>query len=434
MPGENKASFNGKSKDTFSYRSVDRIADFVPATAELTEGKVLFNRRFTPQDFIGMPRLKALSKLWSRYEIRGASGLKMIVVTKGPSSTTGGWLAYWDPESSDDPEEFAAEQRTFIATNHKGATEGAWWGKKYVVKAPLKTDKLYTDVTATEIELDPKWVYSHRFVLLATASAGLPTNSSVMTLLISANIHFSDPTIEMLIAPSPVGTGADLYAQHGGAPTALMPMGPSPTRQAGTLGLMVVYANPVVQQHDKVVVSGFSPGYYLPPEGRWFIQLEYVNTAGGMTAGVWSIPATFGSVIVQASTVQGDSKKCNDWAVIQQGRNTGSWDIATIATAFSTTTAAPTSCSLRVIGTSSDFKKKTKFEERVLDCLKKYAPEADEKGEMKGRRVMPPEDYQHLMQMVQEEEPVVVSRPSIRGVSPNRFGPIGSVFSAAKAA
>lgn len=438
LPGENKAKFNNRSKDSFHYVGTDRILDFVPTASTLAAGDVIFNMRFTPQDFIGMPRLKILSKLWARWRMKR---LHMTIVTKAPSSASGGWVAYWDPESGDNPIDIAAGDRVYVATAHKGATEGYWWGKRYDVPAPHKPDFFYTDVSSHTFELDPKWIYSHRFVMVANASAGLVTNSTMATLYLHADIEFSEPTIEAVVSPGPANQTMDLNEAAGGSVSSVIQLGTAPTRTSGSMpDLHFVGGVYIEQVTGKAAYNSTGGSYFLPPPGRWFVYLE-MTAGASMTTSTWTIgSATVGSIINQSHLVNSGGTKLITVCVADFADTRGLVWGKSDALSYGSISVTPATSLLRLINISTQLTAK-KQDSHMVTVMKRLLEEMgvavpvqfprkphievlkdDEKSNgLTSFMVEEPssDDEKHLGKSVKIEKPKPFGRPI---VAPSRAG------------
>lgn len=378
LPGENKAAFNGRNKDNFRYVGTDRIWDFVPLSATTAGGDVIFNMRFTPQDFLGMPRLKVLSKLWARWKLKR---LHMTLVTKAPSSASGGWVAYWDPESGDNPQDLAVADRVFVATAHKGATEGYWWGKRYDITAPHKPDYFYTDVTSHSLELDPKWIYSHRFVFIANASAGLVVGSTMATMYLHADIEFSNPTIEGVVSPSPADQTMDLFETGGGTFSSITQLGTVPQKTTGSMVDMAFIGGSYIEQRStQICYNSTGASYFMCPPGRWFLYFEMLAGAG-LTTSTWTVgSAIYGAVISQSHITIGT--KLVTMAIVDFYDNRGQSLPNSVALKYGNVTATPTGSSLRFINCSNALtspKSETHLVSVMKRVLKDMGIQPDEK-------------------------------------------------------
>jgi len=280
MPGQSVQRMNNKSTNSMTFDAEDRFADFTPQGGALNApaGTILYDQLFNPGNFPNCVRLQTLAKLYARYCV---FMMEMIVITKGTTSIQGGWVAYWDAELADDPAELGVNgaQLLTVATNHVGATEGNWWGGRFVVRAPRKADTLYVDLESAE----QYWVYSHRFVMLSTGTSGMTSATNYATLLFRAKILFTEPTIEPLFVPGPSPSASlalSAGSSTGGTATAPLNISAMTTTGTGAVQLFVspTNANNIPPNVVVIALNGVQQALQVPI-GSYFVQF-FVNGTG----------------------------------------------------------------------------------------------------------------------------------------------------------
>jgi len=311
MPGQSVQRMNNKSANSMLFEAEDRFADFTPPTGALLNagaGVILYDQLFNPGNFPNCLRLQTLAKLYARYCVLSMS---MEVITKGTTSIQGGWVAYWDAELADDPNSIPtvnAQQLLTVATNHVGATEGNWWGGRFHIPAPRKTEMLYVDVESAE----QYWVYSHRFVMLSTGTSGMVASTNYATLLFRARIQFTEPTIEPLFVPNVIGTSV-FGIQGANVPTINNPLGGSinsnnvisGTMQLGVSGFYL--NNPALFPGICYVVTPSSSAQAIQVSvGTWMILFSVQGTGiGNVSLSVSNVTLGFNQSVTNSTSTQG---------------------------------------------------------------------------------------------------------------------------------
>lgn len=273
---------NNRSVEVMNLKTQDRFLDYTVTSSTLSSGQILQNILFQPASLLQCIRLSSFAKLYANYFVQS---LVMEVIIKGPPSSVGGWVAYWDPDVNDDPSLNGGSSLTLLqlASSHTGVVEHGWQATLrktgYMVRAPPCRRELFLNPDSAELYNTT----SHRFVMLATSSSSLPNPSNLFTLILHARVRFYNPTAEPLnITPT---SGTQCGAIFG--TTLNTANNPFPSTSTTQTGSQLVLVNSPTQ--NVPINPGFiglyngSPGSYISlPAGTWFMVFNFTGT--GITA------------------------------------------------------------------------------------------------------------------------------------------------------
>lgn len=336
----------------------DRVVDASPQAGgtTLNNGQLLMNVKFNPANFPNTPRMKIQSQLYARYQVRK---LWMEITPCQTSGAIGQWEAYWDPDPNDDPTIVPAEQRVAVATNHKNSKGGVWWGgRTYRIDAPTKRDHLYMDPNEDEVLYNT----AYRFVMVSTASAGLTAASVLFSAVVKGEIYMWDQTVEPIYSGGDSQIDANIFS--GGALTAGVPFGPTPTFINGTANFSIGGPNSVATPGQVLYLPSATSIFGIGPFAQAH-RYAYFGRVTGTVISAVSVTGNGSHTVVTAIilSINGAATEATFYGVIQVGAASGTLINNNISVTTTATTIA--SASVHFCSVSAGVTKKTKLTKAI---------------------------------------------------------------------